>query len=101
MDWSIYNDCKGDVLVVACKYLILDLKHHVERQLAREITTETLVELALLSDSYFCDQLKKVGRVRFFVSSLIPLYRISSFRHASSSSPPTARLWCSLRNGTR
>ncbi len=60
MDWSIFCECKEDVLVVACKYYILDLKHHVERQLAREITTKSFTELAILADTYSCDHLKKV-----------------------------------------
>jgi hypothetical protein len=61
VDWTIYGDCKRDVLTVACKYFVFDLKHHVELQLVREITAESFTELLLLADTYSCDQLKKVG----------------------------------------
>ncbi len=95
MDWAIFGDCKRDVLVVACKYFVLDLKHHVEKLLINEIAAESFAELALLADTYSCDQLKKVGWLRLcqLVSHIQPL------RRASSSSPPTTRPWCSLRNG--
>ncbi len=51
--------------MLACKYLVDELKEHVEAllidEICPEITAHSFAELARLADTYSCEELKKVG----------------------------------------